>query len=218
MYVYIFNKRSFWCFRWQKGAAQEQQSWTKTDLLACQKYLCARPSLFCSMQRNPVIYLHKDFAYIRGMISWRWPLFGPHSLSMNPSETKATAGGLKNQPRSPPSAATIGAAARRLGKVWQLKSIQGSVNHRPCVPCLPHQWGGGGADGRERERNMFGLQISLNIGCMTHGGVWEKGDKTSSRGDDDDATPRPSIQSNYLHLMKLRFRGRKPKTLKTLSL
>ena len=28
-----------------------------------------------------------------------------------------TAGGLKNKPRSPPSTATIGAAARRLGKV-----------------------------------------------------------------------------------------------------
>lgn len=116
------------------------------------------------MQWNPIIYLHKDFAHIRIMMSWRRPLFGPRSLSMNPSETRATAGGLKNQPRSPPSAATIGAAARRLGKVWQLKSIQGSVKHRPCVPCHTHQRGGGDGDGHERERNMFGLQISQNIG------------------------------------------------------
>lgn len=121
-------------------------------------------SLFCSMQRNPILYLQEDFAHIRSMMSRRGPLFGPHSLSMNPSKTRATAGGSKNQPRSPPSAATIGAAARRLGKVWQLKSIQGSVKHRPCVSCLTHQWGGGDRDGHERERNMFGLQISQNIG------------------------------------------------------
>lgn len=147
-----------------------------------------------SMRWNPIIYLDEDFALIRSMMSWCRPLFGPHSLSMNPSETRATAGGPKNQLRSPPSAATIGAAARRLGKVWQLKSIQGSVKHRPCVPCLPHQWGGGEGDGRERERNMFGLQISQNIGYDPWWGVRKKRGETSSRGDDDD-TRRPSLQS-----------------------
>lgn len=116
-----------------------KRSWSEADLLAC---LCAHPSLICSMRWNPIIYLHKVFAHIRrSMMSWRRPLFGPHSLSMNPSETRAAAGGLKNQLRSPPSAATIGAAARRLGKVWQLKSIQGSVKHRPCVPLPPTPMG-----------------------------------------------------------------------------
>lgn len=70
--------------------------------------------------------------------------------------------------------ATIGAAARRLGKVWQLKSFLSSVKHPPCVPCLTHQWGGGDRDGHERERNMFGLQISQNIGCEPCQGVRKK--------------------------------------------
>ncbi len=99
--------------------------------------LCTSLNVF-PMQRNPIALLHNDFAHRRSMMSWlQWlqPLFGPHSLSMNPSERRATAGGLKNQLSSPPSAATIGAAARRLGKVWQLKSFQGSVKHRPALVC-----------------------------------------------------------------------------------
>ena len=122
------------------------------------------------MQRNLTSCPHRS-----GMMSWRRPLLGPHSLSVNPCETRATAGGLKNHRRSPPSAATIGAAARRLGKVWQLKSIQGSVKHQPCrspPPRLTHtQRGGGDRNGREREKNMFGLQISQNIGSDPGWGV-----------------------------------------------
>lgn len=80
----------------------------------------------------------------RSMVSWCWPLFGPHCHSVNPSEARATAGGLEDQLSSPPSVVTIGAAARRLGKVWQLKSFLGSVKQPPCVP-LPHtpmgRWG-----------------------------------------------------------------------------
>lgn len=132
------------------------------------------------MQRNLISCPHT-----RGMMSWLRPLFGPHSLSVNPCETRATAGGLKNQRRSPPSAATIGAAARRLGKVWQLKSIQGSVKHRPCsphpTPAHTHQRGGGDRDGREREKNMFGLQISQNIGYDPRWGV------------------RKCVRENFLH-------------------
>lgn len=143
----------------------------------------------CSTQRNPTTYLHKDFAHIRSMTSCRWPLFGPHSLTMNPSETRATAGGLKDQLRSPPSVATIGAAARRLGKVWQLKSIQGSVKHWPCVLRLTHQWGGGDRDGRERERNMFWVANEPKHWLWPSVGCEKKERKTSSRGDDD-GTPR----------------------------
>lgn len=127
------------------------------------------------MRWNPILYLHQDISPVQEA----WCHGVGHCLGHTPSlwthvRPGATAGGLKNQLRSPPSAATIGAAARRLGKVWQLKSIQGSVKHRPCVLRLTHQWGGGDGDGRERERNMFGLQISQNIGCDPRWGVRKK--------------------------------------------
>ena len=144
------------------------------------------------MQRNLTSCPHRS-----GMMSWRRPLLGPHSLSVNPCETRATAGGLKNHRRSPPSAATIGAAARRLGKVWQLKSIQGSVKHRPCRSPPPgsHTLNG------EVETAMAVKGKRICLGCklaktlaLTLGGVWENGEKTSSIGDDADATPRFSPQ------------------------
>lgn len=79
----------------------------------------------------------------------------------------ATAGGVKDQLRSHPSGATKAAAAKRLGKVQQSKSIQGSVKHRPGV-----QWGR-----RRQERawkgvgRCFGLQMSENIGPDPRRGV-----------------------------------------------
>lgn len=156
------------------------------------------PVLFHAMESHPISA--SGFSPIQEA----WCHGVGHCLGHTPSlwthvRPGATAGGLKNQLRSPPSAATIGAAARRLGKVWQLKSIQGSVKHRPCVLRLTHQWGGGDGDGRERERNMFGLQISQNIGCDPRWGVRKK--TTSCRGDDDDDTPKCSLQISHLQLM-----------------
>lgn len=78
----------------------------------------------------------------------------------------ATAGGVKDQLRSRPSAATKGAAARRLGKVRQSKSIQGSVKHQPGV-----QWEGRGRTGPERERaGVLVCKLAKTL-ALTLGGV-----------------------------------------------
>lgn len=135
----------------------------------------ALPFLLGFVWWNPIIYLHEDFAHIRSMMSWCHPLFGPHSFSMNPSEARTTAGGPKNRLRSPPSVATIGAAARRLGKVWQLKSIHGSVKHQPCVPCFTHQWEVGAEKGKGIR---LGCKLAKTL-AMTLGDVWLKTEKKS---------------------------------------
>lgn len=63
-------------------------------------------------------------------------------------------------PRSAPSAATMGAAARRLGKVWQPKSIQGSVSVQGA-----HTVTGRGSSKDMKGRGIcFGLQMSQNTG------------------------------------------------------
>lgn len=99
--------------------------------------------------------------------------------------------------RSHPSGATKAAAAKRLGKVQQSKSIQGSVKHRPGV-----QWEGGGRNGREKGKGQcFGLQISDNIGPDPRWGVRTPG--SSSRvGDEDDNTP-----PKYFHCRLSKNRG-----------
>lgn len=72
----------------------------------------------------------------------------------------------------------------------------------PALCSLPHTpMGGGDGDGHERERNMFGLQISQNIGSDPWWGV-RKSTKTSSLGDADD-TPRPSQQNSRLRSVEL---------------
>ena len=70
-----------------------------------------------------------------------------------------TAGGLKNKPRSPPSNATIGAAARRLGKVWQPKSIQAPAR---CPPAWPTN------EGWRRKTTLKGKEICLVCKLAKH--------------------------------------------------
>lgn len=187
-----------------KELLQCTSSWTPTG---SSEINCACPFLFCSMHWNPTIYLHKDFVCIRSMTSRCWPLFGPRSLAMNPSETRATAGGLKDQLRSPPSVATIGAAARRLGKVWQLKSVQG-LSQALALCRLAHT-----PIGRWRQRwpwkgkeYVLDCKLAKTL-AMTLGGVWEK---TSSWGDDDDDdSPRAftTKQQNKNKLWRFRAKG-----------
>lgn len=130
------------------------------------------------------------------MTSCHWPLFETRSLAMNLFElgglggggrwSGTTAGGVKDQLRSRPSAATKGAAARRLGKVRQSKSILGPVKHRPGV-----QWGGGGRSGTERVRAaVLACKLAKTLALTPQWGVRKKKKKTSSRGhDEDDDTP-----------------------------
>lgn len=80
--------------------------------------------------------------------------------------SRATAGGVKDQLRSHPSGATKAAAAKRLGKVRQSKSIQRSVKHRPGV-----QWGGGGRAGPERETAAVLACKLVKTLALTLGGV-----------------------------------------------
>lgn len=159
---------------WRLKTAQEephlhspQQSWSENDLLSCHKYLPAHPSLFCLMQRNPSIHLHKDSACIRSMMSWRGPLFGPHSLFYEPVWDQGNSRRPKESAKEPSLCGHNRSSCKAFGKSVTTKEHSGlSQTPALCPPPrrLTHQLGGGDGDGRERKRNMFGLQISQNIG------------------------------------------------------
>lgn len=80
------------------------------------------------------------------------------------------AGGPNITKAARPSAVTIGTAARRLGKVRPLKRIGAAEEVRPCVTNGRWRHGHGG----ERERNMFGLQISQSTANVAFRSVRKK--------------------------------------------
>lgn len=94
--------------------AYKDREEAKTSLL----YLCS-----LLMRWNPIKYLHEDFTKIRGMMSWCQPLFGPHSVSVNPSESGATAGGSENQLSNPPHAPLASLPLSFCGPQW--RQLQG---------------------------------------------------------------------------------------------
>lgn len=106
--------------------------------------LCTSCPVLCDAKESyHIIYLHKEFACIRSMMSWRLPLLGPHSLSTGPSEA---AGGPKNRPKEPSLRRHNGSSCEAFGKSVTTKEHSRLSQAPALCPPASRRWGGGGRE------------------------------------------------------------------------
>lgn len=164
----------------KKGSVCSAPQESKTDPLACQKY--AFPVLFHAMESYHIsaegLCPHQKHdvmasAIVRATLPFYEPIWDQGNSRR-----------LKESAKEPSLCGHNRSSCKAFGKSVTTKEHSG-LSQAPALCPLAVKGKG----------ICLACKLAKTL-AMTLGGVWEKGERTSSRGDDDD-TPRPSPQNNF---------------------